>query len=335
MKKKRNITIIILLIAFFGLLGYKFMTRTKIYDYNKGIILTKKESSVTEKEINEKIDEVMKTYAKTVQRKSRSGDIICFSRSATKNKKEVKELHSSYEELKIGEENFVSGFDKHLIGLKKGEHKKFHFTFPKNFKTKKYGGQTYTFSITVKEVRQIPKCTDQFVQEKLFYTNVREMKKKLSSEIKKTKEMEFKSAYEEQAWKKIIQGSTVKQYPKIMLSNAESKLHQYYKSMCKNEGLVWNTFLKQYFGGKKNYEATIKKAAKAQTKENIVLKKICEIEQITLTSKDYKMKAKDLAKQYGYDSLQTFEKNNSKSTIKMVLLKNEALKIIMKNVRYK
>ena len=333
MKKKRIISILVVFVAFVSLVGYKYFTRITICDYKK-ISLQKKESAVTKEELNEKIDEIMKKYAKTVHRKSKSKDIICFSRSAKQDEKEVKEFHSSYEEIKVGDNSFLTGFDKHLIGLRKGDHKKFAFTFPKNYKNKKYAGQTYVFHVTVKDVKEIPKCTDQFVQEKLFYKNLKEMKQKLRLEIVKKKKAELKTVYKEQAWKKVMEGSIIRKYPKVMLTNARKQLETYYKSLCKSQQLSWNGFLKQYFGDKEHYENTIRKAAQTQTKEKLIIEKICEKEHITLSEKEYSTKAKALARKYGYEDLENFEKNNSKSTIKMVLLKEEVLKVIMENVNY-
>lgn len=235
----------------------------------------------------------------------------------------------------LGTDQFKTGYDKQLIGMKPGDHKTFDYKYDKKDTSDGCAGKTVKVSINVKNVYAVPELTDSFVKKNLMYKNVKEYKDYVKKSIESQKKSEAKSYYQESAWREIVNGSTVRKYPKSVMKECKDQLTQYYKSSAKNQGLKWSAFIKNYYKTEKKYNQELEKQAKKQAKERIVIQKIAKKEGISYTEKEYNKKVKELATNYGYPSAKDFKKNNERSTIEAYLMKQDILKIVMKNVKYK
>lgn len=319
-------------IAAFG--GISFVQRTTLADY-KNITLKKEKTTAKKSEIDSYIQQTQQQYQKEVKRAAKKGDVVIFSRSGTYKNKIINELHMASAQAILGKDQFKKGYDKQLIGMKPGQHKTFNYTYGKKDTSDNCAGKTVKVSITVKNVYEVPKLTDSFVKKNLMYDNVTTYKKNVKKTIETQKKKEAKSYYEETAWNKVMNGTTIRKYPKSIMKECTDQLDKFYRSSAKNQGMKWSAFIKNYFKTEAKYKSQLKKQAKKQAKERIVIQKIAKKEGISYTDKEYKKREKKLVENFGYQSVKNLEKNNDKSTIKAYIMKQDILKIIMKNVKYK
>lgn len=331
-KAKIAMAAVCAVIAAFG--GISFAQRTTLADY-KNITLKKEKTTAKKSEIDSYIQQAQQQYQKEVKRAAKKGDVVIFSRSGTCKNKIINELHMASAQAILGKDQFKKGYDKQLIGMKPGQNKTFNYTYGKKDTSDHCAGKTVKVSITVKNVYEVPKLTDSFVKKNLMYDNVVAYKKYVKNMIETQKKKEAKSYYEETAWNKVMNGTTVRKYPKSIMKECTDQLDKFYRSSAKNQGMKWSAFIKNYFKTEAKYKSQLKKQAKKQAKERIVIQKIAKKEGISYTDKEYKKREKKLAENFGYQSVKNLEKNNDKSTIKAYIMKQDILKIIMKNVKYK
>lgn len=334
MQKKKKLAILGVVVILVLLGGYSFATRTTVADY-KNVTLKKKETKVTQKELDEKIMELRKQHLKTVKRASQKGDVITFSRSVKQKGTDIPDLHSSEEAVTIGEESYAKGFDQHLIGCKAGSKKTFSFTYPKDYPTSAYAGKTVTFSIVVKKVQEIPELTNKFVKENYYQESVSALEKNLKTNMEKQKKEEVKSAYREEAWNYIVKNSKVRKYPNKELELCKNQLESYFKSYAKSQNVSFKEFKKNTFGSEKKYQKTLNQSVKVQAKERLIIEKIAKKEGISYSKKEYNQRVKKLAKSYGYQSTKDFKKKNDDSAIKAYLMKEDILDLVEKTIAYK
>lgn len=90
-------------------------------------------------------------------------------------------------DLIIGSDSFIDGFEKGLIGAKKGETRKLNLTFPKNYHSSELAGQAVTFDVTINKVsrKTAPVFNDDFVKENISgYTSAEQFKEDMKINIK-------------------------------------------------------------------------------------------------------------------------------------------------------
>jgi trigger factor len=122
----------------------------------------------------------------------------------------------------IGKDYIVPGFDKQLIGMKKGEIKEFKLPYPKDFHMKNLAGKMVDFKVTIKDIfeRKLPEMNDDFAKN-FGMKKIEEFKKAMGDSIKKQKEQEQAQIAERAMLEKIIEKTKFGDIPE-MLVNSES-----------------------------------------------------------------------------------------------------------------
>ncbi len=112
---------------------------------------------VTEKDVNDAIDRIIKENPKTdlvkEDRSVKNGDTVVIDFEGKIENKPFEGGTSKGYFLKIGSQTFIPGFEEKLIGLKKGEEKKIDLNFPKDYQSKNLSGKEVQFDVKINEIR--------------------------------------------------------------------------------------------------------------------------------------------------------------------------------------
>lgn len=102
-----------------------------------------------------------------VERAAKNGDEVMFDFEGVREGKPVEGAAAKNHLLRLGEGQFIPGFEENLVGLKKGEEKKFKVTFPKDYGKADLAGAEVEFSVKMGEVTEIdlPEINDAFAKE--------------------------------------------------------------------------------------------------------------------------------------------------------------------------
>lgn len=132
----------------------------------KGIDVEKEQIKVTDDDVQKRIDEIRQMFA-TMEEvtddrpPADKGDFVVMDFEGTLNGEKYKELKADDYFLEIGSQKFVPGFEDQLIGMKKGEARDIHVSFPTDYHESRFAGQEVVFHVTVKSIREknCPKTT--------------------------------------------------------------------------------------------------------------------------------------------------------------------------------
>ncbi len=136
----------------------------------KGIVLSKDKYVITDKFVEENIDQLRRERAEVtaIEGPVEEGHRVTI---------DMQELDSSgvpivgrkYEnvDVKVGEGRVDKDIEQQIVGMKKGETKKVEKVYPDDFPQADYAGKKEWYEITVKEIfeEKIPELTDKFVEE--------------------------------------------------------------------------------------------------------------------------------------------------------------------------
>ena len=192
-----------------------------------GVEAEKASAELTDKEIEDAINEVLDSYKDYEQIKEgvvAEGDTVGIDYVGKLDGQAFEGGTGSYD-LKIGSNSFIDGFEDGLIGVKIGETVDLNLTFPADYKSADLAGKAVVFTVTVKykqgteKVR--PELNEEFAK-KLGYKTVEALKEEILKYIKQQKEAEVEGNFMIDLRDKVIGNCEIKKH--------EGIYDEYYKS---------------------------------------------------------------------------------------------------------
>ena len=142
---------------------------------------------IDDEETEKRIKEIAKNqpnFKDAGDKKAIEGDLIIFDYTATVDNKSFKGGEGKNTQLTLGKDLFLKGFDKQLIGSKKGDQKIVEATLPENFPEKDLVNKKAKFNCkisTVKNPEEV-KIDDEFAKN-LGAKDLNDLKKLISKQI--------------------------------------------------------------------------------------------------------------------------------------------------------
>ena len=143
---------------------------------------------IDEKETDKRINEIAKNQPNfkeaSADTKSKEGDLVVFDYIATVDDKPFKGGEGKNTQLTLGKDLFLKGFDKQLIGIKKGEERIVEATLPENFPEKDLVNKKAKFNCKISTVKNPDpvKIDDEFAKN-LGAKDLKDLKTLISKQI--------------------------------------------------------------------------------------------------------------------------------------------------------
>ncbi len=142
------------------------------------------ENDETEKRIQEIAKNQPNFKEASAEIKTKEGDLVVFDYTATVDGKSFKGGEGKNTQLTLGKDLFLKGFDKQLLGVKKGDEKEVEATLPENFPEKDLINKKAKFNckiLSVKNPEKI-KIDDEFAKN-LGAKDLNDLKSLISKQI--------------------------------------------------------------------------------------------------------------------------------------------------------
>lgn len=203
----------------------------KIGEY-KGLKLTKTESSVTKKDVEDEIERVLDRHSKmnavagaTVE----DGDIVLIDYKGSVDGEEFPGGSAEKYPLGIGSDTFIPGFEEQLKGHKDGEDVTINVTFPEDYHAEDLKGKDAKFEVHIGEVRkkELPELTDDYVKLISPAETVDDYKKHVEDTLKDQRERSADEVLRNQAIDALLDITEVV-IPEVMI---EEKLDSFISDM--------------------------------------------------------------------------------------------------------
>ncbi|GBL04725.1 trigger factor [Glaciecola sp. KUL10] len=158
---------------------------------------------ITDKDLDNMMETLQKQHAtwKDVKRKAKKDDKVVIDFIGTIDGEEFDGGKAEDFPLELGKGRMIPGFEKPLVGAKKGEEVTAEVTFPEDYHAEALKGKDAVFNITVKNVEglSLPKLNDEFavlfgVQEGGVDALKAEVKKNMQRELDQTLKSQLKEA---------------------------------------------------------------------------------------------------------------------------------------------
>ena len=270
----------------------------------KNLGVKKETVKVSKEEVQQKIDELLKSYTELVIKEEGSvenGDVAVIDFEGFKDGVAFDGGKGENYSLEIGSHSFIPGFEEGIIGMKKGEEKDLTLTFPEEYQEESLAGKEVVFKVKVNEIKtkEVPELDKDFFED-LGMEDVKtkeDLEKKMKEEIKAQKEEEAEKKYVDALLEKAVSNMTIELDEEIIEAEAEAMYNDFMNHMSA-QGITEELYLKYAGTTKEDIVDHMKKEAEVRLKNSYLLNAIIKEEQIEADEKEALDQIKDLAQKY-------------------------------------
>ena len=270
----------------------------------KNLGVKKETVKVSKEEVQQKIDELLKNYTELVIKEEgavENGDVAVIDFEGFKDGVAFDGGKGENYSLEIGSHSFIPGFEKGIVGMKKGEEKDLTLTFPEEYQEESLAGKEVVFKVKVNEIKtkEVPELDKDFFED-LGMEDVKtkeDLEKKMKEEIKTQKEEEAEKKYVDALLEKAVSNMTIELDEEIIEAEAEAMYNDFMNHMSA-QGITEELYLKYAGTTKEDIVDHMKKEAEVRLKNSYLLNAIIKEEQIEADEKEALDQIKDLAQKY-------------------------------------
>jgi len=298
-----------------------------------GLKIEGKREEVKDEEVEERLKALQNLHSnlKTISevRTIQAGDFVILNYEASLNGKPLEGGKAIDFTVEVGSGQFIPALEEKIIGLKPEEQKEIEVTFPQDYGYQKWAGQTISFQVKIKEIKEkiLPPLDDEFAKDLGAYSSFGELKAKLTEDIKKEKELALERQLKDLVVDRLLETnpfevpeSLVEEQAKAMVSDTKLKLAA--------QGVVF----KNLGVSEEKLQEDYKAMAQKQVRTFLILDRIAGQEGIAVTDQEAEDRLKEMSERthQKFEVVkQYYEKNGLLPEVKAGILRDRALSFLL------
>lgn len=299
-------------------------------DY-KGVTVEKTIQSVTDKDVQNEIDNALANYPVEVDQAAKEGDTVNIDYVGKIDGEEFDGGSDQGADLKLGSGKFIDGFEDGLIGARKGETRTLNLTFPEDY-TQDLAGKAVEFTVTVNAVKEpLSEPTDQWVADNIEgYDNLADYKAGIRSEQEESNEQTAENQVRYAAWTQVIDNCTINEYPETLVEVGKKLYEQQVETYAKYAGMELDAYIESSGLTQEEYQSNMEEYGKNVAAQALVCQAICDKEGFAIGDDDYQKALQDMLTEYGCtedELIQTYGQDNVEQSIML----NRVSNLILEN----
>lgn len=287
--------------------GFTFKAKVVIVpeltvDNYKGIKVEKKSTEVTDEMVEEELNSVRERNGRMVtveDRAAQNGDTVVIDFDGSVDGVPFDGGKAENYNLKLGEGNFIPGFEEAVVGHSTGEEFVIDVTFPEEYHSEELKGKAAQFAIKLHEIKtkELPEVDDDFVKDVSEKDTVAEYKEELKEKVFQRLAEEAEKDFDNQLTDKLIE-LVSEEIPDAMYDNEVRDMVNEFDMRLRSQGMDLATYCK--YTGMENgaIEAMYKPQAEKRVKLRLVLEAIARQEKIEVTDEDVENEYTKIAESY-------------------------------------
>ncbi|MGI5920399.1 MAG: trigger factor [Syntrophomonadaceae bacterium] len=260
---------------------------------------------ITEDDVANRMEEMRSRYAQLVEKTDEpasNGDTVNIDFEGFINDVPFEGGAGEDYPLELGSGTFIPGFEEQLVGLKAGESKDVHVTFPESYHATDLAGKDAVFKVTVKkiEAKELRPLDDAFAQEISEFETIEQLKDDVKQKLETTAEYRRKEMLREEVLKEALKvceipvaDAAINQQVDIMMKQMEERLRA--------QGLSLPKYLEITQMSENDFRQDLWPDAENTLKINFMLEKIAEEKGIEISDEELDNRITDVAKSMGVE----------------------------------
>lgn len=316
----------------------------KLCDYSN-IEISAEKQEVTDDAIQKEMKSFISyydSYEHITKGKVKDGQTVDITYTGTIDGKEF-DGGSGTNDLEIGSNSFIDGFESGLIGKSVGDEVTLNLKFPDDYNNKDVAGKDVQFKVTINYIlgdKIKAELTDKFLSANTDYKSVKDLKKAVKEYLTNTYNNQYETTRENEVLDYLIKNCEIPKIPVTYIEKYEKNMKSYYENYCKTNNIKFSDFLSNTMGvTEEQFNNQVEQSAINYMQSTIILGAIAKKENITLSDDEFNTYIENFAKDNGYTSsdslLKTIEENNELDDMKDEALYNKVMETLFKNVTTK
>lgn len=287
--------------------GYTFTAKIIVapeltVDGYKGIEVEKLSTEVTDELVDEELQAVRERNGRMVtveDRAAENGDTTVIDFEGFVDGEAFEGGKSENYNLRLGDGNFIPGFEEAIVGHKTGEEFTIDVTFPEDYNAENLAGKEAQFKIKLHEIKtkELPEVDDEFVKDVSEKDTLDEYKEELKEKVAKRLEEQSEKDFDNKLTD-TLEKLVTEEIPEVMFDNEVRDMLNEFDMRLRSQGMDLATYMKYTGMDQGAIEATYKPQAEKRVKIRLVLEAIGRQENIEVTDEDVENEYKKLAEAY-------------------------------------
>lgn len=267
----------------------------------QGVEVEKVEAAVTDEQVDAELNQMAQNVAstETVERAAEMGDTANIDFLGTVDGVAFEGGKGENFDLKLGSGQFIPGFEEQVVGMNAGEEKDVNVTFPEDYHAKDLAGKAAVFHVKVNKLTMtiVPAVDDELAKDVSEFDTLEELKADIRAKKLEQMQKQLNTAFEQAVVEKVAENATV-DVPGALVDAELDQQMQNFAYQLQMSGYSVEQYAKMMGGDMSTLRQAFKPAAEKQAKANVVLEKVAEVENITVSDEEVESELAEMAKQY-------------------------------------
>lgn len=267
----------------------------------KGVEIEKVVREVSDEDVDKEIITMQKRNARiaSVDRPAQEGDTVVLDYSGYVGEEQFEGGTALEQELTLGSQMFIPGFEEQLVGVAAGEDKDVVVTFPEEYHAPELAGKEAVFHCHLHQVKeeQLPELDDEFAKDVSEFDTLEELKANTKERLTIYAEAAAKNEMMDAALIKVVEANEV-EIPAVMVEDEIDRMIHELDQQMRYQGMSVAQYLEYMQKDMAAFREEIKADAEKQVKNRLILNGIIEAEKFEVTEEDVEEELKVMGIQY-------------------------------------
>ncbi|MBI4128199.1 MAG: trigger factor [Parcubacteria group bacterium] len=252
--------------------------------------LTRTVVPVKDADIERALSELRELHAelRRVTRPAKNRDILSVDLRMSHNGVLLENGSLTNHPLRLGDETLIPGLSEALMDLTAGETKTFTLILPKNYRPQRLANETVTFTVTVREIREmlLPE-TDLTFAKRLGLPSIDELRTRITRELTRQREADADHTFERRLLAKLRENTSL-EIPDELITEELRRMKDELTTSLGSRGSSLSEYLDALDKTEKALLIELTPAAQERVAIALILKAIADREKITPSKEEEK-----------------------------------------------
>lgn len=318
-------------------LSNEYITVTKY----KGLEVDKVEiTEVTDTDIESTIQNTLETnkiYNEVTDRVVEDGDTVTVDYIGKVDGEEFDGGSAEGQQLEIGSNLLVEGFESGILGHAAGETFDIDITFPEEYPNNPdLASKNATFTITINKIEttSLPEFDDEFVKTvSESSTTIDEYKEEVKKTLQENNTNTAETTLQDEVYTALLEHIEVTKYPESDLETATDSLRSNQEQTASYYGMELADYIEAMGMTEDQFEEQLTEQAQTTVKFQQAIELIAKKEKLTPTEKEYQKQYEQYAEDYGYENVDALIETASEETLQQMVKQEVVMNWLVDNCK--